>query len=214
MIYSLLYYILLYLLMITDIEEIPISSFPGNIYIIHDLIQNTFCENMRNLIDQQATHNSMYSNTNSVKAYVTVLNDINVDNIFIKQDISLLLSGYIRAIPNIISKIRPNIFQNFIPTISTIEFRKIYGETKQHIDNISADNSRILTCIIMLNDDYDDGIFSFPDQNVNFKPKKGDVILFPPYWTHPHRVSTPNNGFRYTIAFWYKHHSDNDISIS
>ena len=33
--------------------------------------------------------------------------------------------------------------------------------------------------------------------------KKGEAIAFPPYWTHPHEVSAPENGtFRYTINTW------------
>ncbi len=192
-----------------------VSVLQGDIYIIHNLIQDTFCENIRNLIDSQAHENiTGYTYVSAVIAYIITLGDISLDNIIIKQDISLLLSGYIRAITSIISKINNTIFQNFIPNISTVEFRKIYGETKKHIDNISRDNPRMLTCIIMLNDDYDDGIFSFPSQNVQFKPKKGDIILFPPYWTHPHQVSAPTNGFRYAITFWYNHPTDNNtISI-
>jgi hypothetical protein len=200
----------------SDTSNVAISTYPGNIYIIHDFIIDTFCENMRILIDQQATDISQYSNSNSVKAYNTVLDQVDIDyNILIKQDISLLLSGYVRAIANIISKVNGEIFKKSIPTVSTVELRKIFDETIIHIDNINRDNPRLLSCIIMLNDDYDDGIFSFPEQNVQFKPKKGDVILFPPYWTHPHKVSSPTNGFRYSITFWYNHHTSiNNISIS
>ena len=199
-----------------DTSNVAISTYPGNIYIIHDFIIDSFCENMRILIDQQATYISQYDHTNAVKAYVTILNELDIDdNILIKQDLSLLLSGYVRAIANIISKVNGEIFKKFIPTISTVELRKIFDETTQHVDNINIDNPRMLSCIIMLNDDYDDGIFSFPKQNVHFKPKKGDVVLFPPYWTHPHKVTSPTNGFRYAITFWYNHHTDiTKISIS
>jgi len=199
----------------TDFTDVPISRFSDNIFIIHDLIQNTFCENMRNIIEQQAKTHSITISTTNIKGYTVDLSNINIDNILIKQDFSLLLSGYIRAIPSIISTLNRNIFFENIPTISNIQFRKMYSDTKLHVDNISINDPRLLTCIIMLNDDYDDGIFSFPDQNVNFKPKKGDIILFPPYWTHPHLVSAPRNGFRYAITFWYKHHTDTaGISIS
>lgn len=59
---------------------------------------------------------------------------------------------------------------------------------------------RALSFIAVLNDDYDGGIFNFPNQNLKFKVKKGDVVLFPPYWTHPHSVtSVGEDQARYTI---------------
>lgn len=189
-----------------DICNYNVTSFPGNIYIIRDLIDDTFCENMRNIIDEQSKYTmDTYSPGSNVICNAVSLLNLSTDDILIKQNISLFLTGYVRAIVSIINHIDSRIFSNFIPTISQVELRRIYGATREHIDGIDTNSPRILTCIILLNDDYDDGIFSFPTLNVTFKPKKGDIILFPPYWTHPHCVSTPTNGFRYTINFWYNH---------
>jgi hypothetical protein len=103
-------------------------------------------------------------------------------------------------------------------------FRKIYGQTKIHIDGPNAtaqktslhfvnrfdDNNlnvfviRICSAIFCLNDDYDGGLFYFPNQDVTVKLKKGSIILFPPYWSHPHEVSEPiNNTYRYTLSTWF-----------
>jgi len=108
-------------------------------------------------------------------------------------------------------------------TNSNYILRKIYGETCNHIDNISEIHNssnvnfikekirynnvnyyvRSASIVFTLNDDYDGGIFSFPYYNVEIKLKKGSVIIFPPYWTHEHRVSKmENNTFRYTISTW------------
>jgi len=103
--------------------------------------------------------------------------------------------------------------------------RKIYGETRLHTDGpnsgmnrksalkyINEKNTdklnvyfiRNLSCIFALNDDYSGGIFNFPYQNINIKLKKGSVIFFPPYWSHPHEVSDLNdNNYRYTISTWF-----------
>ena len=60
-----------------------------------------------------------------------------------------------------------------------------------------------MSVIIALNDDYDGGEFYFPIQDYKIKLKKGDIILFPPYWTHPHKVYSPlNRTYRYTINSW------------
>jgi hypothetical protein len=200
---------------ICDNAVYNVEKIPGDIYIIKNIIDNTFCENMRNHINDQALDIKPYSSNNNVKAYSINIDELCMDNILIKQDISLLLTGYVRVILSIINKMNDNIFDNnSIPTISMIGLRKICGETLEHIDNIRPDEVRLLSCIIPLNNDYDDGIFSFPNQNIEFKANKGDVILFPPYWTHPHKVSAPLNGFRYTLNFWYLHPDDQDgISV-
>lgn len=91
--------------------------------------------------------------------------------------------------------------------------RKIYGPTRLHKDGINInpiDNRylpirkiRNMSIIICLNDDYEEGEFYFPSQDYKIKLKKGQIIAFPPYWTHPHMVSEPtNNTYRYTINTW------------
>jgi hypothetical protein len=91
--------------------------------------------------------------------------------------------------------------------------RKIYGPTRLHSDgildyntddsNVSIKRLRNLSVIIALNDDYENGEFYFPSQDKLIKLKKGQIIAFPPYWTHPHTVFAPTNGtYRYTINTW------------
>jgi hypothetical protein len=91
--------------------------------------------------------------------------------------------------------------------------RKIHGPTRLHKDGINVeliDNKYIpikkirnMSVIIALNDDYEGGEFYFPIQDFKIKLKKGQIIVFPPYWTHPHMVDEPTNGtYRYTINTW------------
>jgi hypothetical protein len=91
-------------------------------------------------------------------------------------------------------------------------FRKIYGATRLHKDGvvINSVNNRLsvkkvrnMSVIIALNDDYEGGEFYFPKQDFRIKLKKGDIICFPPYYTHPHMVEAPlNRTYRYTINTW------------
>jgi hypothetical protein len=91
--------------------------------------------------------------------------------------------------------------------------RKIYGPTREHADGVfkhttgeetmSIYKIRNVSIIIALNDDYEGGQFYFPSQDRVIKLKKGQLIAFPPYWTHPHTVFAPLNGtYRYTINTW------------
>jgi hypothetical protein len=101
--------------------------------------------------------------------------------------------------------------------------RKIYGKTRNHFDGINEiytsnvsfiQNNKIgdyrmirnASVIFTLNDDYDGGKFHFPYHNISIKLKKGSVLIFPPYWTHPHETEDLENGtFRYTISTWACH---------
>jgi len=77
-----------------------------------------------------------------------------------------------------------------------------YGEHIQF--NMNTEIHRRLSTIIALNSNYDGGELVFPQQNVSIKLNEGDIICFPPYWTHPHRSNELlNNTNRYTITCWH-----------
>ena len=41
---------------------------------------------------------------------------------------------------------------------------------------------------------------NFQEQNLKINLKKGDLICFPPYWTHPYSLTCPkNNSYCFTI---------------
>tara|TARA_Y100000741_G_scaffold358307_1_gene337301 strand:- start:537 stop:1418 length:882 start_codon:yes stop_codon:yes gene_type:complete len=91
-------------------------------------------------------------------------------------------------------------------------FRKIYGPTRLHMDGViinpinnrlSVRKVRNMSIIIALNSDYEGGEFYFPKQDYRIKLKQGDIICFPPYYTHPHMVDPVlNRTYRYTINTW------------
>ena len=93
---------------------------------------------------------------------------------------------------------------------SGISLRKIFGATKKHTDGIVSSTptplnqigERVSSLIIGLNSDYEEGVFNFPQQGCQTRVERGQAILFPPFWTHPHEVSAPVNGFRYTLNTW------------
>ena len=84
--------------------------------------------------------------------------------------------------------------------------REHYGRTALHSDGLFDDEkstkARVLSIIIALTDDYDGGVFNFPEQSYQVKLKRGEAITFPPNYFYPHEVSPPSNGKRYTINLW------------
>jgi hypothetical protein len=70
------------------------------------------------------------------------------------------------------------------------------------IDDLGHKDSNHLAGWVYLNDDYDGGGLSFFNQGLSFKPKAGDLILFPGnphYWYHV----APANGSRYIMPIWF-----------
>lgn len=73
-----------------------------------------------------------------------------------------------------------------------------------HIDGGSHDFAdRQLVAVWYLNDvDGPGGETEFLFQNLKIKPKKGSLLLFPPFWTHEHRGVTLEKGVKYIATTW------------
>ena len=65
--------------------------------------------------------------------------------------------------------------------------------------------SRMLVWMIYLNDVSDGGYTDFPHQQKKIQPKAGDIIIWPSYWTHPHRGITSKTEKKYIATGWFRH---------
>jgi hypothetical protein len=158
----------------------------------------------------------------------------NLLNGYTKEQIKkyiLLLDEKIKIISDIIRKKNSGVSFKFN---TGYILRKIFGPTNEHYDGIFLDKKfnetfleqyqetreinmntnivRNITAIFSLNDDYEGGLFCFPEMELSIKLKKGSVIIFPPYWTHRHcTTKLLNNTIRYTITSWYGENADEKI---
>jgi len=186
-----------------------VESKSSNIYVIENFLDIELCDDMRNYIESVPLQKTQYTKNNNVLAFETRQIDEEKKNI---------LNEKMRDLSYAIKKLNQNIelSQN-----SNYIFRKIYGSTRMHCDNIGSRDTKVnfinegieennndiwvrnSTIIMNINDDYEGGIFNFPHHNIQIRAKKGSAIIFPPYWSHPHFVSDMLNGtFRYTITTW------------
>jgi hypothetical protein len=81
-----------------------------------------------------------------------------------------------------------------------------YGEDQQfgnHMDDGPICN-RMVSVTAYLNDDYDNGEIFFQNFNVSYKPKKGDILVFPSNFLYVHRVNPVKNGIRYAVVNWFR----------
>ena len=86
---------------------------------------------------------------------------------------------------------------------------------KRHIDNIllrsrleEADRGlpiRDVSIVGYLNEDFEGGETFFDRQNLKFKPKTGDIVVFPAFWTHPHQSLPVTKGVKYSFVTWLYH---------
>ena len=190
------------------------NKLSNSIMIINDenILSSNYCDEIINIIDD-IIHNKKNriekweSNQNVNCLYFSS----NCNELKKEKQIKKLDDEIFKIISKVIS-----ILNKDFGIISTGDsgycFRKIYGATRLHKDGViinpvnnrlSVKKIRNMSVIIALNDNYEGGEFYFPKQDYRVKLKKGDIICFPPYYTHPHMVEAPlNRTYRYTINTW------------
>lgn len=170
----------------------------SHIYLVDDVISNKDCKILIDFIQREARDETELNPDTNVKAKVSKLN----------EEIDLVVKPVINKIASILHSYGFGIYDCSTPIL-----RQIYGPTNFHTDNVYDDDRektvsinrlRCMSLVIALNDDYEGGEFCFPEQDYIVKLERGQALLFPPYWTHPHYTKKLHNDtFRYTITSWF-----------
>jgi hypothetical protein len=72
-----------------------------------------------------------------------------------------------------------------------------------HCEAADEDSAeRQLTWTVYLNEEFEAGETEFLYQQYRYKPKTGDLLIFPAAFTHTHRGNPPINGTKYIITGW------------
>ena len=64
---------------------------------------------------------------------------------------------------------------------------------------------RTVSVIAYLNEDYVGGEIEFPGFGVFYKPRAGDVLLFPSSYIYIHNIKEITEGVRYAVVNWYSY---------
>ena len=76
-----------------------------------------------------------------------------------------------------------------------------------HTENMGQTNGfserRLIAWMLYLNDVTDGGETEFPTQEIKFKPKAGSMLMWPAYWTHPHRGLPSLTEVKYIATGWF-----------
>jgi hypothetical protein len=86
--------------------------------------------------------------------------------------------------------------KNFI-TVSKLES----GDMGIHKDD-KQENKNNFICMFYINDDYQGGEITFPDQDITYKPKSGDILIYQSKFRHAVLEMQP--GLRYSIGIGFK----------
>lgn len=177
-----------------------IKHVKDNIFLLHGIISDDMCEQLRKIIDEGAVHREEHTSLYNVQCFFMKNFEISdeairecVDKVF--HDIAVEMYARYRIKSS---------------SCDAISLRKIYGKTKLHqdgaIDYANMDGKvRQLSVIVALNDDYDGGDLYFPVQDLRIRLRKGQAVVFPPYWTHPHETTElRNDTYRYTLNSWLR----------
>ena len=187
-------------------------KFSTNLYNYIRIFKNSFptelCDKIINEYSKTDLWTDQRSSDDTDHSYRRVKGiDISIDSIkttderkHIDEDIFLNLNSIINQY-----MIKFPLFKIGSDTGYTLLQYNVGDFYKLHIDQISkSENTRLISCIICLTDEYTGGEIAFLNKKKIFKLKKGDVLLFPSNFMFPHEVFPILTGTRYSIVTWFR----------
>ena len=98
----------------------------------------------------------------------------------------------------------PYFYFNKINNMEILKYEN-NGYYKYHVDDGNNLN-RVLSCILLLNNDYEGGELCFYDQinkeEISIDKKVGRMILWPSNFLFPHAVKPVTKGTRFSVVIW------------
>src|SRR5262249_4782291 len=95
------------------------------------------------------------------------------------------LQAYATAFPTLKQLVSSPATKRTPPLLERVEPGQGFG---LHIDaSVAGTHDRMVAVLMYLKDVEEGGFTEFPFQSMRIKPRAGLMLLFPPYWTHPHR---------------------------
>ena len=67
------------------------------------------------------------------------------------------------------------------------------------------DTRRRVALIFYLNEGFEGGETEFQAQGLVYEPRTGSLLMFPPFWTHPHRGREVTAGVKYIVTSFLLH---------
>lgn len=146
-----------------------------------------------------------------VYVYIGESKDDNKYNSFFIDELLVALEEYKEKFP-FLNKIEPwaicNQYkiQRYYPNEGFFDLHcENYGPIIAPDKRLCATSYRTLVWMVYLNDVTDGGYTEFPTQNKMIAPRTGDILIWPAFWTHPHRGITSKTQTKYIVTGWWTH---------
>ena len=94
---------------------------------------------------------------------------------------------------------------NLAPIFKLQKYKPKEGYFELHCENEGPNRGyeRILAWMIYLNDVTEGGHTRFPNQNMKFQPRRGDLLIWPAYFTHTHYGIVSKTQTKYIATGWF-----------
>ena len=177
-------------------------QFFDDCYMVENAVSETFC----NLIIKEYAQPEVEKELPFIGTGIDLEKNINLD-IRNVQRLKLPLIGGIGATLTAIGlNVNYERWKYDITHSNQAEFLMydINGKYETHVDTFhqKSDETRKLTLLVFLNDDFEGGKFYIQNSHERFYPKqtKGTVLIFPSFM--PHGVEPVTKGIRYSVVTW------------
>lgn len=132
-----------------------------------------------------------------------------IDNSFSEFDASRLDYSITKTITDSIIKCSGDYSKKYnldIGKLRSLSISKYFQNQGmgQHIDSYGENPKEILSIVLYLNDNYEGGELYFPNQGIQFKPKRGAAYFFPGDKEYIHGVTEVKSSLRYTCPFFWE----------
>lgn len=88
---------------------------------------------------------------------------------------------------------------------SGYQLLKYQNESEYHLHQDHApDNSRVMSLVACLSDNFVGGELEFPYFNYTVKLEKGSIIFFPSNFPYSHIAHPVTDGIKYSLVSWYR----------
>jgi predicted 2-oxoglutarate/Fe(II)-dependent dioxygenase YbiX len=183
----------------------------SNIIEIKKLVPRVLCEKVIAYFNNysEATVTGGYSGERLKSTRNCEQHDIVTDQTtFGKRLITQRLVSYIHAARKIYKEKFPYMDAEEVSELQILKYQSNQynvGYT-YHTDFSRHTPTRVLSCSISLNTDYEGGLFEFDlnGQKTKYCQNIGDCIMFPSNFMYPHTVLPVTKGTRYAIISWIK----------
>ena len=194
------------------------------IEVYKNALDNETCDTFINLFEENKSLQSPGKAGNAINLDVKKSTDIHINCTYIlnnsSKDVMLWKDTTVKFLDSLnhcielyrnkyMSKIDP---QGFVIQENKFNLQKyLVGEGfyEWHVENYSSDtDKRALVFMCYLNDVVDGGT-EFDNGFGSTEAKKGNLVLWPPYWTHPHRGIISKTQTKYILTGWLEFYEDN-----